>query len=255
MQTKQQELNKILLTLKKLKAHEESAHKIGSEAEAQVFAKKIQTLLLQYKLEMSDIEYAKEKEQNPIEKEGIDFSSYGIKVTSKRCAWTERLASIIAEHNACRTLVLRKSNKIFLVGRDPGRSVANYLIGTLTRFCQEQADWYYKKLYYIAKKQGQTEKLKGFKSGFYLGFVDKIRERLKEAATPFKRAENCSALMRIKSEADEVTNFVNGTFRRINSISGRQGSSAGFKSGQQIGAKANINSNGLNSGNGGGLLK
>jgi len=57
---------KILEKLGKIKAHMESAKEIGNEEEAQAFAAMLQNLLLKHKLEMTDVQYAREMQDEPI---------------------------------------------------------------------------------------------------------------------------------------------------------------------------------------------
>jgi len=58
--------DKILDKLAKIKRHMESAQAIGNEQEAQAFAAALQTMLLNHKLEMTDVEYASEMKDEPI---------------------------------------------------------------------------------------------------------------------------------------------------------------------------------------------
>jgi hypothetical protein len=60
------EKEKILDKLGKIKAHMESAKEIGNEQEAEAFAGMLQQLLLKHKLEMTDIDYNREMQDEPI---------------------------------------------------------------------------------------------------------------------------------------------------------------------------------------------
>jgi hypothetical protein len=52
--------------LQKLIAHERSSRDIGNTAEAEAFAVKIQTMLTQHKLTMSDVEFEAQDATDPI---------------------------------------------------------------------------------------------------------------------------------------------------------------------------------------------
>ena len=59
---------KLIDKLKKIKAHADSAEKIGNEEEAYAFAAMLQKLLAKHNLDMSQIEWEEKKQQatNPI---------------------------------------------------------------------------------------------------------------------------------------------------------------------------------------------
>jgi hypothetical protein len=59
--------NTIVAKLRKLVAHERSTRSIGSLAEAETFAAKIQDLLTAHKLSMSEIDFQAREEGEPID--------------------------------------------------------------------------------------------------------------------------------------------------------------------------------------------
>lgn len=115
------EMNKALMDkLRKLIAHEKSAREIGSLAEAEAFASKIQELMDEYKIGMSDVEFADREATEP-----IDFSDYsgpkGWKGGSgRRQYWTMSLARAIANANECQ-VVCGHGNRFCFVGRTSNR--------------------------------------------------------------------------------------------------------------------------------------
>ena len=50
----------------------EGAKAIGSEAEAQAFAEMLQKLLMDHKLEMTDLEFEEMEKEQPVERHMID---------------------------------------------------------------------------------------------------------------------------------------------------------------------------------------
>src|SRR4051812_11592634 len=100
---------KIVEKLAKIKAHADSAKAIGNEQEAQAFAGMLQQMLLKHKLEMSDLDYRKEMESEPIIEHWPETEFVADKVgyhyrykiapdidIGPRTQWIEELAMLIA---------------------------------------------------------------------------------------------------------------------------------------------------------------
>lgn len=79
--------NPIIEKLRKLIAMEQSARSIGSLAEAEAFASKVQELLSKHKLEMSEIELDEQEESDPIDWEEVRTDEAGFKTKRGRAAW------------------------------------------------------------------------------------------------------------------------------------------------------------------------
>lgn len=133
----------ILEKLAKIKRHADSAKEIGNEAEAQAFATMLQNLLLRHKLDMSDIDYAKEMQSEPIiehepetvwGKDGRVYKDFpDVEVVNKRRQWAEDLAGIITKAYSCRFLVSRGSSMIYFVGHKSNVMQCEYLFLTMLR--------------------------------------------------------------------------------------------------------------------------
>lgn len=91
--------NPIIDKLAKMLRHQESAKAIGSIAEAEAFATRIQELLDKHKLEMSDIQFSEQEAAEPIDYDVIAPRHLGIKEERKRVEWQEDLAMSIAHSN------------------------------------------------------------------------------------------------------------------------------------------------------------
>ncbi len=262
---------KILEKLAKIKAHADSAEKIGSTEEAQTFAEMLQRLLLKHNLDMSDIEFAKHEVDEPVEKFSIDWEQYGLKTKKQRIDWEERLASIVADAHFCRILVSEHSNRIWLVGRKSNAAVAEYLIVTLRRAAKKiaylalaeyQRDLKNKSQCLICglnkdhhvweSHEFQREKITdhhGFKASFLAAFVNRIAERLKETRESVVTS-NCTALVRINKDEAAVRDFMSqnyiGHAKMIRSRSGSN--SEGFLRGRQAADAVNLKGNAMNQG-------
>lgn len=88
-------IDKVIDKVQKLHAHAESAKKIGNEAEAQAFAAKVQELLTQYKLSMSDVEFARRDDEDPIDQAEVNLTKHGFRTKQVRIEWQEMLAAVI----------------------------------------------------------------------------------------------------------------------------------------------------------------
>lgn len=192
--------DKLLDKLSKLKKMAEGAAAIGSEAEAQAFADKLQAMLLDHDLQMSDIDFEKLAVEEPIEDEYVDVSKHGVKHVKSRVAWMERLAGMVARANFCRILIVPNSNNFYIVGRREHRAVAEYMIVTLMRAVQDISKKEHAKFSWECyKRDKSTYAARGFKESFITAFLVRLFERLEE----LKRTASDStstALVRINRE-------------------------------------------------------
>jgi len=195
----------ILEKLSKIKAHADSAKAIGSEAEAEAFASMLQKMLLQHKLEISDLDFQKEMETESVEKHYIDYSLYpDIKLRRSRVHWIECLGSIVAEAHFCQILVYPNSSRISLVGRKSDIAVAEYMFITLQRLLNHISD---KKAYHY-KLECNRKKIPvqpGYRETYLAAFLRRLHERYKEE----EAAQNQStALVRFSSARKDVEDFL-----------------------------------------------
>jgi len=268
---------KILDRLQKLKAHQESAEKIGSVEEAQAFAEMLQRLLLKHNLEMTDLEFEAHEKEEPIDRFPINWEEHGLKTKKCRIEWEEQLAGIVARANFCRILVHHDSNRITLVGRKSDAQVTEYLIVTLRRsakkisynalneFIRENKAVAQCEICYKTKDQHVFElhdflrasltDHHGFKASFITAFVARIRERLEETK---KAVVNTStALVRVnRSEAallDYMKGFGKAKGKALGSVN--HGSNAeGWRRGRAAADAINIKGNAMNGGGSSGML-
>jgi hypothetical protein len=101
----------IIQRIKKLKAHAESAEKIGSLEEAKVFMTKVQELMIEHNLSMFEVDTAKEDE------EVLKGFSYAEKISYKDGTYYKyrfNLIKILCRHNFCK-VVYNTNSKYFTV--------------------------------------------------------------------------------------------------------------------------------------------
>jgi hypothetical protein len=234
--------------LRKLKAHAESAEKIGSEAEAQAFAAMFQQLLLKHKLGMSDIEFAEEQKTEKVSKHWIDWEEGGVETRAQRVRWIERLSSIVAKAYFCQIMVQRGSSSILLVGKDSDRQVAEYVLVTLVRTA-EQISWReYNNRASKASRNGYKV-TKGFRASFLEGFTQRLKERLDEELRA-KVDGDSTALVRVNNAVAEVNQYMaRHSGGSAPGLSGRRiHNTEGYKRGQDVANGMDINGRAMNKG-------
>jgi hypothetical protein len=199
---------KLLDKLAKMKRHADSAAALGSEAEATAFAEAINKMLLEHKLEMSDIEFAEYEKAEPVIKKVIRPTEHDIREVSNRVVWQERLAGIVARAHFCRILVHPGSNRITLVGRAEDIAVAEYLYVTIVRTAESLAKKAHGKYYRECfKRDGHGQAAAGFKESFFQAFIVRLAQRLEELKAQ-AAATTSTALVRIEKSMQAVNDFM-----------------------------------------------
>jgi len=110
---------KILDKLQKLIALQESAHKIGSLAEAEACAEAIQKLLNSHNLSMDDVEQHAAL-ASPIDAEPLSIPNLPIEL------WQAMLLTCLSQINGCYA-VHDEGNHYFIVGRESDREIVRSL--------------------------------------------------------------------------------------------------------------------------------
>ena len=129
---------RIVEKLRKLVEHERSARGIGNLEEAETFAAKIQELLVRHKLEMSDVEYRAEEEDEPVLKEFIPAEEWtGVSSTLRLKNWIGILVATVAKANFCQAV--RSGKGIYLVGRQSDREASKLMFQYLYEIAVEVA--------------------------------------------------------------------------------------------------------------------
>jgi hypothetical protein len=242
-------MSKVIDRLQKLINHERSARTMGSVAEAEAFAAKIQALLTENKLSMSEVEFATRENEEPIDWEAVDPSEVGFHGKRQRVGWQILMANGIASVNTCET-VLGRGNKLFFVGRTSDRDVCKvlflYLLETAKKLAEkdalanmnEQRDAFIEeKGYYDARCF--LAWMQDYRKAWYQGFTHTIVQRLEtENERVTKEVNNEMAMIHLAKDRELIKKEVaeNTTPGKFNSkVAGNQsGFMDGIVAGMQV---------------------
>ena len=257
--------NRIIEKLKKLMRHEESARSIGSIPEAEAFAAKIQDLLTEYKLSMSEIEFDARDEGEPIDWENVSGDEINVGGKKVRQYWRMKLATGIAQVNSCQAIGKgARSNSFAFVGRTTDRELCKVLYLYMVELGEELCARCVKSEREVQKLKFNVSKgimdydvptweraafnawMKDFRDSWKTGFADAIYKRLKDRYDQAMRdATGTNALVHIKKDALAVQDFLKGKIRMSRGASGSRGSDDGYAKGHSTGSTVNLNSNSL----------
>jgi len=264
----------IIEKLRKLMAHEQSARAIDSLLEAEAFAEKIQNLLTEYKLSMTEIEFDAREEGEPIDWENVSGDEINVGGKKIRQYWRMKLANGIAEVNSCQAIGRgARSNSFAFVGRTTDRELCKVLYLYMVELGEELVKR-------CAKDEREVQKLKfnrevqklkfyltkgimaydvpdwanaafnawmkDFRESWKSGFADAIYKRLKDRYEQALRdATGQNAIIHIKKDALAVEDFLKGKIRMGRSPGKASGSDDGYSKGKATGNTVNLNSNAL----------
>jgi hypothetical protein len=228
------ERKKILEKLRKLLNLKESAIVCGNEGEAQAAAYKITELLLLYNLEEKDIP-SEEKIDNPIVIEEIPYKSEYCSGT-----WYSSLIAVVCNYNMCKAIIVQIPNsngrlhreKFQLIGRAENLKVVRYLVSFLANKFYYVGKNNYFCLMNAYKEQGITRAkyLKSFLSGCIVGL--KYR---------YQSLENANVTALIKSNEDDISEFLKGVHIKKAAKSKETIDSRGYNEGIGYGKTVKIN--------------
>jgi hypothetical protein len=160
--------DRVIDVLRKLIAHQRSAEKIGSLPEAAAFARKVQQLLEQHHLEMSDVTI------DPADAERWEAAAFGL--PRRRTSWLERIAASVAHTHFCRIIVIRGLSSFYLIGRPSDREIASFMIVYLARagrgLCEAELA--------ISRRSNKRIRAAAWRNSFLFSFATEIARRLFE---------------------------------------------------------------------------
>lgn len=238
---------KLLDKLAKLKAMADSAKAIGSEAEAQAFAEKLQQMLLDHDLKMTDIEFSDRDRDEPIEERMIDYSKFpDVKVRGARVQWMETLAAVIAKAHFCQIMVLPNSSRLGLIGRASHIAVAEFMIVTLQRAAESIADKEYVRYFYECRDRGDVTQARGFRAAFLMGFITRLKIRY-GTTRELAASTGSTALVRLnKEEAALAAHLAARSGRNAKGLARRRVENAeGFRRGTAAADRVGLRSNAI----------
>ena len=179
----------IIDLLQKLMTHEKSAREIGSTEEAQAFAAKVQTLLTNHKLTMSEVEFEAQEHSNPMGETVVKGSKTNIP------SWTVYIQQSLARNYFCTCFGIAGRGDVYFVGRQTDRTAAVQMYIHLVQlgkvFAKKDCAEYTnntKVSEWISRNRGRCTKqvldkaLKSiktdFKESFLVGYGGAIQKRL-----------------------------------------------------------------------------
>lgn len=209
--------DRVIEKLAKIRAHQENAETLGNLAEAEVFAKKMQDMLHQHELSLSDIQFQQEVNEE-VNKEYVDWKDTSIGPKHRRCNWMEDMCSLVAEANGCAILVSAGSNRIIFVGHDANRKIAIYTAKVLVQAAHRMSEEAYLKYYTeVFRFDGNGDKAKGYRASWLNSFICRIQERYHERKRKAQQEQfkggdtstsTSTALVRIDAKAAKVEEFL-----------------------------------------------
>lgn len=252
---------KVLEKLGKIKAHMESAKEIGNEAEAQAFAAMLQNLLLKHKLEMTDVQYAREMQEEPIVEQRPEttfdarrrrvYKDYpDVEVVNRRRGWSEELAAIIADAYSSRILVTPGRSWITFVGHKSNVAIAEYLYITMLRAAEKMSDKAAKEFRRNHRAEyGVGATPAGYRESWLDGFCLRIAQRLREERAKFETPSTQTALVRVNKEALAVKSYMDKFKKNASSLGGNNNfNRSGYEDGKAAANAMNISSNAVKAG-------
>jgi hypothetical protein len=240
METKMENKEGMIDKLRKLMAMADGAKAIGNLAEAEAFAAKAQELLLKYKLDMSDVEFAAEELNEPVMDAVINADEMmGVPYKSRQDRWAGILINGIAKANFCRVLGHARCNRYSIVGRASDRAATTALFVYLSKACKEMAPQ-------AARDAGAIHSRTSFITAFNLGFAAAIAERLATNLNGLKAGLRLNGQQTGLVRIDQMVKATNDKFRELfpRTVTARATSirsSAGYYAGKTYGAAVGIN--------------
>lgn len=244
----------ILDKLRKLIAMEKSARSIGSLAEAEAFASKVQELLSKHKLEMSEVELNEQEESDPIDWEHVATDDAGFRTLRSGVLWQIQIADGIAKANGCRMIRANRSNNVIFAGRKSDRELCKILfiyILELSKEMNTKAAKEYKRetLKRVQQTYGGVDIApahlarlqKEFKQSWYFGFAEAVRARFIAKWEEMKaQYAQCAAIVHIDQTKKLVDEFLKGKIGRGRSMQRNLSNESGYNSGKSSGEAINL---------------
>lgn len=213
-------MSPIVEKLKKLIAHEQSSRQIGNVEEAQAFAVRIQQMLAEHKLTMSQVESATIDAADPV---GESRTTVGNPL------WSRVLMDAVARNLYCDMLEqidVRGKIRLVIVGRDSDRVAALELFRYLVSIAKSCADakvrilldhlahhpesawWFEGGVIRREFKKPVDARFRKWKSDFCLGFAAAISRRMSAARQDAEKAANADSLAIVRHEEAAIAQYV-----------------------------------------------
>ncbi len=223
----------IVERIQKLLNHERSARSIGSIAEAEAFAGKIQQMLSDNKLSMSQVEMEAEEKEQPV---GLED------VVGTTAAWLGSLAMGVSQSCFCR--VLKGHKRFIFIGRHDNRATAVAMFTHLAMMGKGLAESglaAYKRTdrgaYEIEMSGPGVSRI--WKNSFLQGYASALRSRLEEQVARLEaEAAPGNALVYVDRNKAAVDEFIQGKYGKLQSsrVSSSRLHGGAYSAGKQAGS-------------------
>lgn len=260
-------MNPIIEKLRKLIAHERSSRNIGSLAEAEAFAAKIQDILTANKLDMSEVDFQAREDGEPIDWEKVDGREIDRGGSRTKVYWRQIIAKTVAKVNSC-DVVNNKASRgraFFFVGRTSDRQLAKILYLYLVELGEDLvtkavrdnreiqtlkfnmhnhiSDWNIP----VWAKSAFTRWMKEYRESWKTGFGDAVTARIMARYEETLKAQaevSSNAIIHMNRDAIAVRDFLRGKVSRSRTkVFGHNGNTDGYATGQKTGNAVNLSPN------------
>ena len=261
-------VNPMIEKLRKLITHEQSARAIGSLAEAEAFAARIQDLLTAHKLDMSEVDFQAREDGEPIDWECVDGKEINRGGNRTKVYWRQKIARVVAAVNSCQVVnnTSSRGTSFFFVGRTSDRQLAKILYLHLVELGEElvakaaRADREIQGLKFNMRnmisdyniptwaKAAFNRWMKEYRESWKNGFGDAIAARLQtryDETLKAQAAVSANAIVHINRDALAVQNFLAGKTKRSRGIGSSNRNGDGYAKGQSTGNAVNLSPNRL----------
>lgn len=197
---------KIMSTIEKLLIHAESASQIGSIEEAEAFAAQARRLMVQHKIDMSQLDLDNEAQAAPVDMQEVRATAWGEGEKRKRSAWQGSLAAALAPSYFCHILVGRGTNSLYVIGApdDRERFIAGF--AGMVRAADVLADEDYSRYLRQGNRKRNTWK-QSWLDGFCLGLRCKVEAEMAKEV----EVNGETAMVAVKGQMQKVNDFLKNT--------------------------------------------
>lgn len=245
--------NPIIEKLRKLIAHEKSARSIGNLQEAEAFAAKIQQLLDDHKLSMSEVEFEAREESEPIAWQIFDPTAEGFNCAREhKIIWQIRLAQAISECNTCE-VVVSNGSRLYFVGRTSDREICRTFFSYLLDLAYHlsgltmQHDREREAAKCIVYGGEFRSWMRDYRRSWFLGFAQAICARLYDShKTRMAEAASTSAMVHISKDRALIKKSVDERSQPVKTWSRSGHNKDAYEKGRATGAAVNLSPNRLN---------
>lgn len=255
--------DKLMDRIRKLQAKADSSADLGLTEEAAAFAGKVQEMLLEHKLTMSDVMFHALDEDDPISKYHFDFSTENCRETKSRLAWRETLLMAVCEAHFCQPFIgsrwksgpTKKTTGSFtyytIVGRKSDQEVCAYMLAYLINTAELSAKREHRK----QRKSGNPTR--GFKISFYDAFARTVANRYYAKIQEIKNegfagVSSSVAMVRLDQTKLQVSQWVSDNMGRTHYAKGpaqrKNRNFDGHTAGREAGTKVDLERRGMGKG-------